>query len=59
MVKKEYVRPEMKVVHFQQQFHMLVGSIRSVNTTGLDANESIGYGDNGENKETDMWGNAY
>ena len=36
MIKKEYMKPAMKVVLLQHRTMLLAGSLSSVSTTGLD-----------------------
>ena len=36
MIKKEYMKPVMKVMELQHKSQILVGSVTSVTTTGLD-----------------------
>ena len=36
MIKKEYMKPTMRVVKVQHQSHILAGSLRSVKSSGLD-----------------------
>lgn len=36
MIKKEYMKPVMKVIELQHKSQILAGSVTSVKTTGLD-----------------------
>ncbi|MBQ8487922.1 MAG: hypothetical protein IJ533_09785 [Prevotella sp.] len=36
MIKKEYLKPAMRVVELQHRSMILAGSVTSVSTTGLD-----------------------
>lgn len=36
MIKREYIKPMMTVVKLQHRSQFLAGSLRGVNTTGLD-----------------------
>ena len=48
MIKKDYMKPTMKVVQLHHQTHILAGSVRSVSTSGLD--DDLGYDENGGNQ---------
>jgi len=45
MIKKEYMKPTMRVVKVQHQSHILAGSLRSVKSTGLDDEDDLQYDD--------------
>lgn len=50
MIKREYIKPMMTVVKLQHRSQFLAGSLRGVNTTGLDddhLNYDEGGGDQG------------
>ena len=57
MIKKPYLRPTTNVVEVKI-VQMVCTSLRGVNSTGLDENESLDYGD-GDTTEKDAWGNAW
>ena len=59
MIKKAYEKPAMKVVMIHQQSHILAGSLTSVQSTGLDSEESLNYGDGGGQKSYNVWDNAW
>ena len=40
-MKREYMKPTMKVVELQHQHQLLAGSITDVQTTGLDEGETL------------------
>ena len=42
---KEYMKPTMKVVKVQHQSHLLAGSLESVKSDGLDAEDDLLYDD--------------
>lgn len=57
MIKKPYLRPttnveEVKIVQ------LVCASLSGVNSTGLDDNETLDYGD-GNTTEKDAWGSAW
>ena len=45
MIKKEYMKPTMRVVKVQHQSHILSGSLRSVKSSGLDSENDLQYDD--------------
>ena len=45
MIKKEYMKPTMRVVKVQHQSHILAGSLRSVKSSGLDDEDDLQYDD--------------
>ena len=45
MIKKEYMKPTMRVVKVQHQSHILAGSLRSVKSSGLDDEDDLLYDD--------------
>jgi hypothetical protein len=45
MIKKEYMKPTMWVVKVQHQSHILAGSLRSVESNGLDSKNDLQYDD--------------
>ena len=50
MIKKEYIKPTMRVVKLQHQSHILAGSLRSVKSSGLDSEDDFEYDKNGGNQ---------
>ena len=57
MIKKPYLRPTTNVVEVKI-VQLVCASLSRANSTGLDDNESLDYGD-GDTTEKDAWGNAW
>ena len=57
MIKKPYLRPTANVVEVRIA-QMVCTSLRQVNSTGLDDDDELDYGD-GNTTEKDAWGNAW
>ena len=57
MIKKPYLRPTTNVVEVEI-VQMVCASLRGVNSTGLDENETLYYGD-GDTTEEDPWESAW
>ena len=57
MIKKAYLRPTTNVEEGAIE-QMVCTSLSGVNSTGLDDNESLDYGD-GNTKEKDAWDEAW
>jgi hypothetical protein len=57
MIKKPYRRPTTNVVEVKI-VQLVCASLNDVNSTGLDENETLEYGD-GNTTEKDAWGNAW
>ena len=57
MTKKTYLRPTANVVEVRIA-QMVCTSLRQVNSTGLDDDDELDYGD-GNTTEKDAWGNAW
>lgn len=57
MIKKPYLRPTTNVVEVKI-VQMVCTSLIRANSTGLDDNESLDYGD-GDTTEKNAWGNAW
>ena len=57
--KKTYVRPAIETCEAETEELLLTASVKNVQATGLDANESLDYGDTGGNKEKDLWDEAW
>ena len=57
MTKKEYQKPVTKVIELQHKSQILVGSVTSVKTTGLD--EDLTLPDNEKPKSGSVWDDAY
>ena len=45
MIKKEYMKPTMRVVKVQHQSHILANSLRSVKSSDLDNEDDLQYDD--------------
>ena len=58
MIKKEYMKPVMKVIELQHKSQILVGSVTSVTTTGLDEDENLTLPED-EDKSGNSWENAW
>lgn len=52
MIKKEYMKPTMRVVKVQHQSHILAGSLQSVKSSGLDSENDLQYDGNGGDQGT-------
>lgn len=52
MIKKEYMKPVMKVIELQHKSQILAGSVKSVKTSGLD--DDLNKDDN----PGDIWNEA-
>jgi hypothetical protein len=57
MTKKEYQKPVMKVKELQHKSQILVGSVTSVTTTGLD--DDLILPDDEEPKSGSVWEEAW
>lgn len=57
MIKKPYLRPTTNLVEVKI-VQMVCASLSGVNSTGLDDNETLYYGD-GDNTEKDPWESAW
>lgn len=57
MIKKPYLRPTTNVVEVKI-VQLVCASLNGVNSTGLDDNESLDYGDD-DTTEKDAWGSAW
>ena len=57
MIKKPYLRPTTNVEEGAIE-QMVCTSLSGVNSTGLDDNETLDYGDD-ETTEQNAWGNAW
>ena len=58
MTKKTYLRPTANVVKVRIA-QLVCVSLQSVNSNGLDTNESLDYGDTEGNREKDVWDEAW
>ncbi len=58
MIKKAYLRPTTNVVEVKIA-QMVCTSLSGVNSTGLDEEESLDYGDEDGTTEKDVWGSAW
>lgn len=57
MIKKEYMKPVMKVIELQHKSQILAGSVKSVKTTGLD--DDLILPDDEEPKSGSVWEEAW
>ena len=57
MTKKTYLRPTTKVVEVKIA-QLVCTSLRQVNSTGLDDDDELEYGDD-DTTEKDAWKNAW
>ena len=57
MIKKAYLRPTTNVEEVKIM-QLVCASLSDVNSTGLDENEKLDYGE-GETTEKDAWENAW
>lgn len=57
--KQAYVKPAMQVVVTDMKQQMLAGSITSVASTGLDAEEELILPDDGEPTTGNPWNDAW
>ena len=57
MIKKPYLRPTTKVVEVKI-VQLVCASLKRANSTGLDDDESLDYGDD-ETTEQNAWGYAW
>ena len=57
MIKKEYMKPVMKVIELQHKSQILAGSVTSLTTDGLD--DDLILPDNEEPKSGDVWEEAW
>jgi len=55
MIKKEYMKPVMKVIELQHKSQILAGSVTSVSSTGLDDDLVLPT----EDKSGNPWENAW
>ena len=58
MIKKVYVKPAIEIDSTDMREQLLAASLASVQSSGLDAEESLEYGD-GDNKEKNLWDDAW
>ena len=59
MTKKTYLRPTTNVVEVKSaQLVCASAPLSGVNSTGLDENETLDYG-NGDTKKMDVWESAW
>ena len=57
MIKKEYMKPVMKVIELQHKSQILAGSVTSVSSTGLD--DDLILPDDEEPKSGNVWEEAW
>ena len=58
MIKKPYLRPTTNVVEVKI-VQLVCASLKRANSTGLDENESLDYGDTEGNKKKSIWDEAW
>ena len=58
MIKKEYQKPEMRVVMIQHRAQILIGSETSITTTGLDDMEILILPGTGVPSTGNLWNDA-
>ena len=56
MTKRIYVKPAIEIDTTDTEAQLLANSLASVQSSGLDAEESLEYGDN---KEKNLWDEAW
>ena len=59
MIKKDYMKPTMKVFEADMKQQILAGSVTSVTTTGLDDDEELELPDDGLPKSGSIWDDAW
>jgi hypothetical protein len=57
MIKKEYMKPVMKVIELQHKSQILAGSVTNLTTTGLD--DDLILPDDEEPKSGSVWEKAW
>ena len=55
MIKKEYMKPVIKVIEADIEQQILAGSVTSVSSTGLGDDENLTLPDNEESKSGSVW----
>jgi hypothetical protein len=55
MIKKEYMKPVMKVIELQHKSQILAGSVTSVTTSGLDDDLILPSEDQSGNPWENAW----
>ena len=57
MIKKEYMKPVMKVIELQHKSQILAGSVKSLTTSGLDddLDDDLILPDDEETKSGNPW----
>ena len=58
MTKKEYLKPAMQVVEIDIHAQILAGSVTSITTTGLDAEDELVLPGSGLPTTGDVWDDA-
>lgn len=58
MTKKTYLRPTANVVEVKI-VQLVCASLSDVDSTGLDEDETLDYGDKDGTTEKDVWGSAW
>ena len=59
MAKKEYQKPTINVVMTQHSQMLCQSTLRSIQSKGLDEDETLEYGDQEGNKSYNAWDNAW
>ena len=59
MIKKDYMKPTMKVFEADMKQQILAGSVTSVTTTGLDVEEELILPGEGLPKSGSFWDDAW
>ena len=59
MIKKDYMKPTMKVFEADMKQQILAGSVTSVTTTGLDVEEELILPGEGLPKSGSIWDDAW
>ncbi len=59
MIKKEYQKPTVNVEMIQYSQMLCFSTLESIESTGLDEDETLDYGDQGGIKSYNVWDNAW
>ena len=59
MIKKEYMKPVIKVIEADIEQQILAGSVTSVSSTGLGDDENLTLPDGEESKSGSVWDGAW
>ena len=55
MIKKEYQKPMVNVVMIQHSHMLCLSTPERIQSTGLDEDETLDYGDNQGKKTNSIW----